>query len=72
METLSDNTASLWVQRLVGSAAINDWLAANGYDSTRVNSRVPGREADRTRMGWGQTTPREMATCSSPSARGAP
>jgi beta-lactamase class A len=40
---------------------VNAWLAANGFDSTRVNSRVPGREADRARMGWGQTTPREMA-----------
>jgi beta-lactamase class A len=46
---------------LVGGAAINAWLAAHGFDSTRVNSRVPGREADRARTGWGQTTPREMA-----------
>ncbi len=61
MITTSDNTASLWLQGLVGGAAINGWLAAHGFDSTRVNSRVPGREADRTRMGWGQTTPREMA-----------
>ncbi len=28
---------------------------------TRVNSRTPGREANRSRYGWGQTTPREMA-----------
>jgi beta-lactamase class A len=62
METTSDNTASLWLQGLVGAAAVNDWLAAHGYDSTRVNSRVPGREAARARFGWGQTTPREMAT----------
>jgi len=61
MITTSDNTASLWLQGLVGGAAINAWLAAHGFDSTRVNSRVPGREADRARMGWGQTTPREMA-----------
>jgi beta-lactamase class A len=61
METTSDNTASLWLQGLVGGAAINAWLGAHGFDSTRVNSRVPGREADRARMGWGQTTPREMA-----------
>ncbi|MDF1505746.1 serine hydrolase [Roseisolibacter sp. H3M3-2] len=61
MITTSDNTASLWLQGLVGGAAVNAWLAAHGFDSTRVNSRVPGREADRTRMGWGQTTPREMA-----------
>jgi beta-lactamase class A len=61
MLTLSDNTASLWLQGLVGGARINDWLAANGFDSTRVNSRVVGREAARTQYGWGQTTPREMA-----------
>jgi beta-lactamase class A len=61
MITTSDNTASLWLQGLVGGAAINRWLAANGFDSTRVNSRVPGREEARSRYGWGQTTPREMA-----------
>jgi beta-lactamase class A len=61
METVSDNTGSLWLQGLVGGAAVNDWLAAHGFDSTRVNSRVPGREAARARFGWGQTTPREMA-----------
>jgi beta-lactamase class A len=27
-----------------------------------VNSRTPGRESNRTQYGWGQTTPREMAT----------
>jgi len=61
MITTSDNTASLWLQGLVGGAAINDWLAAHGFDSTRVNSRVPGREDARARYGWGQTTPKEMA-----------
>ena len=61
MITTSDNTASLWLQGLVGGEAINDWLAAHGFDSTRVNSRVPGREEARNRYGWGQTTPREMA-----------
>ena len=61
MLTLSDNTASLWLQGLVSGARINEWLTANGFDSTRVNSRVPGREAARTQFGWGQTTPREMA-----------
>ncbi len=61
METASDNTGSLWLQGLVGGAAVNAWLAAHGFDSTRVNSRVPGREADRVRTGWGQTTPREIA-----------
>ncbi len=62
MITTSDNAASLWLQSLVGGGAvINSWLAANGFDSTRVNSRTPGRQANRTAMGWGQTTPREMA-----------
>ncbi|HZF66934.1 MAG TPA: serine hydrolase [Gemmatirosa sp.] len=61
MITISDNTASLWLQGVVGGATINEWLAAHGYDSTRVNSRVPGREEARRRFGWGQTTPREMA-----------
>ena len=61
MITTSDNTASLWLQGLVGPASVNAWLAAHGYDSTRVNSRTPGREAARAKYGWGQTTPREMA-----------
>lgn len=62
MITTSDNSASLWLQGLVGGANINNWLAAHGFDSTRVNSRTPGREAARAAYGWGQTTPREMAT----------
>jgi beta-lactamase class A len=31
-----------------------------GFKDTRVNSRTPGRENDRTTYGWGQTTPNEM------------
>ena len=62
MVALSDNTASLWIQALVGGGAeVNRWLGANGCEHTRVNSRTPGREADRERYGWGQTTPREIA-----------
>ncbi|MCU0620369.1 MAG: class A beta-lactamase-related serine hydrolase [Gemmatimonadales bacterium] len=62
MITTSDNTASLWLQQLVGTgAAVNDWLAARGFSRTRVNSRTPGREEARAQYGWGQTTPREMA-----------
>ncbi len=62
METVSDNTGSLWCQALAGGGtAINAWLDANGFPQTRVNSRTPGREAFRTRYGWGQTTPRELA-----------
>ena len=62
MITTSDNTASLWCQHLAGTGIeINKWLGENGYSSTRVNSRTPGREKDRSAYGWGQTTPREMA-----------
>jgi len=62
MITTSDNTASLWLQSLAGTGTvINQWLAGHGFDSTRVNSRTPGREANWERYGWGQTTPREMA-----------
>lgn len=62
MITTSDNTASLWCQSLAGTGtAINQWLQNNGFRHTRVNSRTPGREANRARYGWGQTTPREMA-----------
>lgn len=62
MITTSDNAASLLLQALVGGgAAINTWLAANGFDSTRVNSRTPGRREIWERYGWGQTTPREIA-----------
>jgi beta-lactamase class A len=62
MITTSDNTASLWCQYLAGTGtAINEWLEKNGYRHTRVNSRTPGREENRSRYGWGQTTPREMS-----------
>jgi beta-lactamase class A len=62
MITTSDNTASLWCQHLAGTgSAINAWLASNGYRNIRVNSITNGREADRSKYGWGQTTPKEMA-----------
>ena len=62
MTVMSDNTASLWLQHLAGTgAAVNEWLAGHGFESTRVNSRTPGRRGDWERYGWGQTTPREMA-----------
>jgi beta-lactamase class A len=62
MITASDNAASLWLQALVGGGeAINTWLSANGFDSTRVNSRTPGRRDIWRVYGWGQTTPREIA-----------
>lgn len=61
MISTSDNTASLWCQKIATGTAINDWLAQNGYRDLRVNSRTLGREEARNRFGWGQTTPREIA-----------
>jgi beta-lactamase class A len=62
MLTTSDNTASLWLQSLAGKGArINEILDSIGFKDTRVNSRTPGREDNRTIYGWGQTTPREIA-----------
>lgn len=61
MLTTSDNTASLWLQSLAGKGArINEILDSLGFIYTRVNSRTPGRENNRTQYGWGQTTPKEM------------
>lgn len=58
----SDNSASLWLQDLAGTGTrINELMESYGLKDTRVNSRTEGREADRQKMGWGQTTPREMA-----------
>ena len=63
METVSDNTGSLWCQALAGGGtAINAWLDANGFPQTRVNSRTPGRQPFQKQYGWGQTTPRELAS----------
>jgi beta-lactamase class A len=62
MLTMSDNTASLWLQSLAGTGTrINQLMDSLGLRDTRVNSRTPGREANRMQYGWGQTTPREMA-----------
>ncbi|MFL5741642.1 MAG: serine hydrolase [Flavisolibacter sp.] len=61
--TMSDNTASLWLQSLAGTGTrINQILDSLGFQTTRVNSRTPGREEARNKFGWGQTSPREMAT----------
>lgn len=62
MITHSDNSAAVWCEKLAGGGAtINAWLEKNGFIDTRVNSRTPGREANKEIYGWGQTTPREMA-----------
>jgi beta-lactamase class A len=64
--TMSDNTASLWLQSLAGRGTrINEILDSLGFKYTRVNSRTPGRE-----YGWGQTTPKEMATIMEKFAKG--
>ena len=63
MLTMSDNTASLWLQSLAGGGLrINRLLDSLGMKIVRVNSRTPGREAAQNQYGWGQTSPREMAT----------
>lgn len=63
MLTTSDNTASLWLQGLAGTGTrINAILDSLGFKDTRVNSRTPGRENNRTAYGWGQTTPYEIGT----------
>lgn len=62
MISLSDNTGSLWLQAMAGGGTtINQWLDTNGFSTTRVNSRTPGRKQGQATYGWGQTTPREMA-----------
>lgn len=62
MLTTSDNTASLWLQSLAGGGIrINEIMDSLGFTKTKVNSRTAGRESNRTEMGWGQTTPKEMA-----------
>ncbi len=63
MLTMSDNTASLWLQSLAGKGIrINEIMDSIGLKVTRVNSRTPGREANRSMYGWGQSSPREMAS----------
>ncbi len=62
MLTMSDNTASLWLQKLAGTGTvINQLLDSTGFEHTRVNSRTEGRLENWKKYGWGQTTPREMA-----------
>ncbi len=71
MLTMSDNTASLWLQSLAGGGSrINEQLDRLGVKNTRVNSRTPGRESNRTEFGWGQTSPREMAALIEKISRG--
>ena len=61
MLTTSDNTASLWLQSLAGTGlSINALMDQLGFIHTRVNSRTPGREINRDKYGWGQSTPKEL------------
>jgi beta-lactamase class A len=63
MLTISDNCASLWLQGLSGGGKrINQIMDSLGLVATRVNSRTEGRQGNRSVYGWGQTSPREMAT----------
>lgn len=63
MLSFSDNEASLWLQGLSGGGEIiNKYLDSLGMKYTRVNSRTEGRKENWNQYGWGQTTPKEMAT----------
>jgi beta-lactamase class A len=63
MLSMSDNSASLWLQQLAGTGTqINTLMDSLGFYNTKVNSRTPGREAIRLKYQWGHTTPKEMAT----------
>jgi len=63
MMSMSDNGASLWLQGLSGGGVqINKYLDSLGMKYTRVNSRTEGRHGNWEQYGWGQTTPKEMAT----------
>lgn len=63
MLTYSDNVTSIWLQELAdGGAAINPIMEKLDLPNTKVNSKTPGREEAWSKYGWGQTTPKEMAT----------
>lgn len=63
MLTYSDNVTSIWLQELAGGGAtINPLLEKIGLKDTKVNSKTIGREKEWQQYGWGQTTPKEMAT----------
>jgi beta-lactamase class A len=63
MMSMSDNGASLWLQGLSGGGTqINKYMDSLGMKNTRVNSRTEGRRENWKEYGWGQTTPKEMAT----------
>ncbi len=62
MMAFSDNTASVWIQSMIGGSQVaNAWLEVNGYTITRDNSKLAERRTIWQRWGWGMTSPREMA-----------
>lgn len=61
MITTSDNTASVWLQRIASPERINRLMDDFGYSSLKVNARTAGREEAYKQYGWGQMTPREIA-----------
>ena len=63
MMSTSDNAASLWLQGLAGGGVvINKYMDELGLNNTKVNSRTAERRKNWEQYGWGQTTPKEMAT----------
>lgn len=63
MISYSDNVTSIWNQQLAGGGlVINELMDKLGLVNTKVNSRTVGRDDILKKYGWGQTTPREMAT----------
>jgi beta-lactamase class A len=62
MTGFSDNTASVWIQSLIGGSQVaNAWLESHGYRITRDNSRLAERRPIWRIWGWGMTSPREMS-----------
>ena len=59
--TTSDNTASIWLQKLVGGDKINELMNSIGFENIRVNSKTAGRVTFGKKYGWGVTSPKEMA-----------
>jgi beta-lactamase class A len=61
MIMLGDHVAARWIQQLVGGENVNEWLAGRGFEHTRVNGRVEGREQAYDSDGWGQSTTTELS-----------
>ena len=63
METVSDNTGSLWCQALAGGGCGHQRLARKPTAFTKHASIPEHRVAKQIRnsTGWGQTSPRELA-----------